>query len=174
MRETNKEDLKQAYKSEKDSRIKIRIFAVHMVRMHKKSIDETAADFMQSERWIHNWLRRYDEGGLDNFRDLLRPGKPRAVPQEAIDRIIDEMIPAGCTSTALQGCIHREAGRKLHITYIRKMMRNRGLSLKRALVDFSDQITKIYHQGAKAAQLTFEQPCGGRHTFEHRDEMRRD
>ena len=43
-----------------------------------------------------------------------------------------------------------------------------------ALVDFSDQITKIYHQGARAAQLTFEQPRGGRHTFEHRDEMRRD
>ena len=43
-----------------------------------------------------------------------------------------------------------------------------------ALVDFSDQITKIYHQGASMAQLTFEQPCGGHHTFEHRDEMRRD
>ena len=43
-----------------------------------------------------------------------------------------------------------------------------------ALVDFSDQITKIYHQGASMAQLTFEQPCGGHHTFEHRDEIRRD
>ena len=42
-----------------------------------------------------------------------------------------------------------------------------------ALVDFSDQITKIYHQGASMAQLTFEQPCGGHHAFEHRDEMRR-
>ena len=29
----------------------------------------------------------------------------------------------------------------------------------RALVDFGDQITKIYHQGARAAQHTFEQPC---------------
>ena len=43
-----------------------------------------------------------------------------------------------------------------------------------AIVDFSDQITKIYHQGARAAQLTFEQPRGRHHTFEHRDEMRRD
>ena len=63
MRETNKEDLKQAYKSEKDPRIKIRILAVRMVRVRKKGIDETAADLMQSERWAHNWLRRYDEGG---------------------------------------------------------------------------------------------------------------
>ena len=43
-----------------------------------------------------------------------------------------------------------------------------------ALVDFGDQITKIYHQGARAAQHTFEQPCGRHHTFEHHDEMRRD
>ena len=30
------------------------------------------------------------------------------------------------------------------------------------------EITKIYHQGACVAQLTFEQPCRGHHTFEHR------
>lgn len=131
MRETNKDDLKQAYKSEKDPWIKIRILAVHMVRVRKKGIDETAADLMQSERWVHSWLRRYDGGGLDSLRDLPRPGRPRAVPQETVDRIIDEMIPSGCAPAALQGRIHREAGRKLHITYIRKTMRNRGLSPKR-------------------------------------------
>ena len=53
-----------------------------------------------------------------------------------------------------------------------------------ALVDFGDQITKIYHQGARAVQHTLQQPCGrhhtlqqpcGRHhTLQHRDEMRRD
>ena len=75
MRETNKEDLKQAYKSEKDPRIKIRILAVHMVRVRKKGIDETAADLMQSERWVHNWLRRYDEGGLVDLRDLPRSSR---------------------------------------------------------------------------------------------------
>ena len=45
---------------------------------------------------------------------------------------------------------------------------------RRALVDFSDQTTKIYHQGASMARPAFEQPREGRHTFEHRDEMRRD
>ncbi len=40
-----------------------------------------------------------------------------------------------------------------------------------ALVDFSDQITKIYHQGANMAYLTFEQPCGEYHTFEHLGEI---
>ena len=40
--------------------------------------------------------------------------------------------------------------------------------------DFGDQITKIYRQDARAAQHTFEQPCGRHYTFEHRDETRRD
>ena len=44
MRETNKDDLKKAYRSEKDSRMRARILAVHMVRVRKKSIGETATD----------------------------------------------------------------------------------------------------------------------------------
>ena len=37
-----------------------------------------------------------------------------------------------------------------------------------ALVDFSDQTTKIYRQGASMAQPAFEQPRGRHHTFEQR------
>ena len=33
-----------------------------------------------------------------------------------------------------------------------------GMRIAGVLVDFSDQIIKIYHQGASMAQLTFEQP----------------
>ena len=75
MRETNKEDLKKAYKSEKDPRIKVRTLAMHIVRVRKKGIDGMAADLMQSERWVHNWLRRYDEGGPDDLRDLPRSNR---------------------------------------------------------------------------------------------------
>ena len=74
MNEMDKEDLKKAYQSEKDPKIRARILAVHMVRVRKKGIDETVADLMQSERWVHDWLKRYDEEGLDSLRDLLRLG----------------------------------------------------------------------------------------------------
>ena len=73
-----------------------------------------------------------------------------------------------CFVKALECC--REVG-KLDRRHA-EICFNKGVSL--ALVDFSDQITKIYHQGASMAQLTFERPCGGRHTLECRDEMRRD
>ena len=76
-------------------------------------------------------LKRHDEGGLDGLRDLLRPGRPMAVPRETIDKIIDEMVPSGCTPVRLQERIHAETDTKLHITYVRKILCWRGLSPKR-------------------------------------------
>ena len=64
-----------------------------MIRVRKKDIGEMATDLMQSEKWVRDWLRRYDEGGLDGLRDLPRLGRPRAILQETISRIIGEMIP---------------------------------------------------------------------------------
>ena len=42
----NAEELKAAYRSEKDPRVRARILAVHMVRVRQKGIDETAVDLM--------------------------------------------------------------------------------------------------------------------------------
>ena len=75
MRETNKDDLKKACRSEKDSKIRVRIPAVYMVCVRKKGIGETATDLMQSERWAHDWLKRYDEGGFDGLWDLSRSSR---------------------------------------------------------------------------------------------------
>ena len=80
MNEMGKEDLKKTYRSEKDPKIRARILAVHIVSVCEESIDKTATNLMQSERWVRDWLKRYDEGGLDGLRDLPRPGRPRAVP----------------------------------------------------------------------------------------------
>ena len=49
-----------------------RMLAVHMAYVRKAGIDETVAHFMRSARWVRNWLRRYDEEGLDDLRDLPR------------------------------------------------------------------------------------------------------
>ena len=74
MRETNKDELKKAYRGEKDSRIRARIPTVHVVRVRKKGIGETATDLMRSEGWVHDWLKRYDEGDLGYLLDLPWPG----------------------------------------------------------------------------------------------------
>ncbi len=85
MDETEREELKEAYRKEKDPRVVARMLAVHMVYVRKAGIDETAAHLMRSARWVRNWLHRYDEGGLDGLRDLPRSGRPRRIPRETIE-----------------------------------------------------------------------------------------
>ena len=75
MDETEREELKEVYRKEKDPRVVARMLAVHMVYVRKAGIDETAAHLMRSARWVRNWLHRYDEGGLGDLRDLPRSSK---------------------------------------------------------------------------------------------------
>ena len=75
MDETEREELKEAYKKKKDLRVAARMPAVHMVYVCKAGIGETVAHLMRSARWVCNWLHRYDEGDLDDLRDLPRSSR---------------------------------------------------------------------------------------------------
>ena len=146
MDETEREELKEAYRKEKDPRVVARMLAVHMVYVRKAGIDETAAHLMRSARWVRNWLHRYDEGGLDGLRDLPRSGRPRRIPRETIEQIVNKTVQLKCTPAGLQKRIHEETGTKLHITYIRKIMCMYDLSPKES------QRVHINRAGKKAVQ----------------------
>ena len=72
------------------------MLTVHMVRVHKMGIGETAANLMRSERWVHKWLKRFDAGGLDGLRDLPRTGQPPKIPHEIMARIIERSVQSKC------------------------------------------------------------------------------
>ena len=108
------------------------MLAVHMIRVCKMSVSETAANLMRSDRWVHIWLERFDAGGLEGLRDLPRSGRPRRIPRETIEQIINKAVQPKCTPAGLQKRIHEETGTKLHITYIRKIMRMYDLSPKKS------------------------------------------
>ena len=122
--------MEKAYRKEKDSRMTIRMVAVHMVRVRNLSIGETAANLMRSERWVHTWLERFDAGGLDGLRDLPRPGRPPKIPHEIMARIIGQAVQPKCTPRELQKIIREETGIGLYITNVRKAMRRHGLTPK--------------------------------------------
>ena len=47
---TKREELEKAYRKEKDSRVILRMLAVHMVRVRKMSVSGTAASLMRFNR----------------------------------------------------------------------------------------------------------------------------
>ena len=79
MDDTKREELEKACKKEKDHKVRTRIVAVRMVRVLNMSVDETASILVHCPTWVRDWLRRYDEGGLEGLRDLPRCGRPRRI-----------------------------------------------------------------------------------------------
>ena len=85
---------------------------------------------MRSERWVHKWLKRFDIGDLDGLRDLPRTGRPPKIPRYIMTRIIERFVQPKCIPRELQKVIREEAGTRLHITNVRKIMHRYGLTPK--------------------------------------------
>ena len=79
MDSTKREELEKACRKENDSRVALKMVAVHIVRVRKLSIGETAANLMRSDRWVHSsgqkdpitWPRK--AAGFCNVIILLAP-----------------------------------------------------------------------------------------------------
>ena len=54
----------------KNYKVRTRMVAVRMVRVLDISVEETASILVHCPTWVRDWLRRYDEGGLEGLRDL--------------------------------------------------------------------------------------------------------
>ena len=63
MDDIKREELEKACK--KIHRVRARMVAVRMVRVLNMSIEETASLQVRCPAWVRDWLRRYDEGGLE-------------------------------------------------------------------------------------------------------------
>ena len=70
MDEIKREELEKACKKERDHMVRTRMVAVRMVRVLGMSVGDTADIQVRCPTWVRDWLRRYDEGGLEGLRDL--------------------------------------------------------------------------------------------------------
>ena len=100
MDDIKREELEKACKKEKDRKVRTRMVAVRMVRVLDMSVEEAANLQVRCPTWIREWLRRYDEGGLEGLRDLPRCGRPRRIPRNVMDGIIANV--AGCRITPIR------------------------------------------------------------------------
>ena len=69
MDDIKRKDLEKACKKEKDHKVRTRMVDVRMVRVLNISVEETANLQVHCPTWVRDWLRRYDEGGLEGLQD---------------------------------------------------------------------------------------------------------
>lgn len=122
------ENLRKAYRKERDPRVKIRMVAVNMVCMDNESIRHTADSLMRCPNWVAMWAERFKEGGVAALRDLPRPSRPRKVERGEMERIMGEAARSRITAVALQQDIRQKTGAAFHITYVRKLMHEYSLT----------------------------------------------
>ena len=97
MNDIKQEEFEKACKKEKNHKVRIRMVAVRMVHVLNMSVDETTHLQVHCPTWVRDWLRRYDEGGLEGLQDLPRCGRPRRILRNVMDEIITNV--AGCHIT---------------------------------------------------------------------------
>ncbi len=123
------EDLRKAYKKERDPKVVKRMAAVNMVCMNNESIQHVADSLMQCPNWVSFWVERFREGGIDALRDLPKSGRPPKVKLKKIEKMLyktDSII----APMQLREDICKKYGVKYHITNVRKIMRKLGLTAK--------------------------------------------
>ena len=131
MDKQERDDLKKAYKKEKDLRVRARILAVNMACSEGFKINEAAACLMQCPDWVGMRIQRFNTDGLDGLRDLPRSGRPPKIPLREMDKIMKQTSQMPTTPAALHQQIFQKTKVKLHLTYVRELMRKYGLSSKR-------------------------------------------
>ena len=127
------EDLREAYRSEKNPRVIKRMAAVNMVCVCNMSVQDVADCLMQCPTWVSKWVRRYREAGIDGLRDLPRGGRPPAIPHGRMDSVMGEAECAEMTPVMLQQKLAQEHGVCFHLSYVRKIMRRYGMTPKTAV-----------------------------------------
>ena len=107
MDDIKREELEKACKNYK---VRTRMVAVRMVLVCNMTVEETANLQVHCPTWVRDWLRRYDEGGLEGLRDLPRCGRPRRILRNAMDEIITNVADCRITPMGLQP-VHTGADR---------------------------------------------------------------
>ena len=131
MYKQERDDLKKAYKKEKDLKVRTRILAVNMVCNENLKINEAVACLMQCPDWIGIWIQRFNTDGLDGLRDLPRSGRPPKIPLQEMDKIMKQASQTPTTPATLHQQIFQKTKVKLHLTCVRELMCKYSLPLKR-------------------------------------------
>ena len=127
------ETLKAASKTEKDPRVLLRITAIHMILVLKKSVKLVAKELMRSKNWAYKWLNRFQDEGLSGLHDRRRTGRPNKLETRTFKKIVNETLDKyiGVQPIKLQHDIRKNTGVKYSVSHVRKTLRKIGLKPKK-------------------------------------------
>ncbi len=125
------ESLEAAYKKE-NSKVTVRMLAVLMILKDGNELQFTAKTLHHCTNWVRKWVARFEVDGIDGLYDHRRSGRPCTISKKRMDSIMSKVILTLFTPVMLQQSIFYSTGVKFHISHIRKIMHQYGMSAKSA------------------------------------------
>ena len=121
-----KSKLVSLYKKENDPKVKERLLLlVIRVREDRQIPFRVAEEMHRSNPWPSNWLKRYDDEGIEGLKDRTKSGRPSELSKEATYQITKELKENnhGWTTKQVEELIVKKSGIKYHYTHIYRILR---------------------------------------------------
>ncbi len=127
-----KSKLVNLYKKENDPKVKERLLLIIRVREDGQVPFRVVKEIHRSNPWASDWLKRYDEEGMDGLKDRTKSGRPSDMPEEIVYQIKKELYNSkqGWTTKQAEELIVKKSGIKYHYTHIYRVLRKWGFKQK--------------------------------------------
>jgi len=124
--------LEDAYKDEKNAKVKERMLLVMRVKIDGRIAAHAAKELHRVKSWAYKWLERYDADGIEGLRDKPRSGRPARISQKVQMRIRKELMSYryGWKTREVMRLIYKRAGIVYSETHIYRLLHRWGFRHK--------------------------------------------
>lgn len=139
----NNQKLIQAYKREKDVRVKERLFLIKQVLLDNQIASHVAKSLGRVRSWAYRWIDRFNELGIDGLHDRSRTGRPPKISKKkiiTIEKLIAEN-PSGWSAKQVMNLIYEKSGVKYHEVHVYRLLHKWGYTSKVAAKRFVNSAT---------------------------------
>ena len=127
-----KTSFERIYRYEQDVKTKERMLLVLNVVYQGMVAAHVARDLHRCKAWASNWLKRYDEEGIEGLKDRPKSGRHSQIPEQ-IECKIKTMLKEsnqGWTTKQVEDLIIKMSGKHYHHIHIYRILRKWGFRQK--------------------------------------------
>jgi len=139
----NEQKLIQAYKHEKDVKVKERLFLIKQVLLDKKIASHVAKSLGRVRSWAYKWIERFNDLGINGLQDMPRTGRPTKIPYKKLITIEKQIAEnqSGWSAKQVMNLIYQKSGVKYHEVHVYRLLHKWGYTSKVAQKRFVNSAT---------------------------------
>jgi len=139
----NNSQLIQAYKHEKDVKVKERLFLIKQVLLDNQIASHVAKSLGRVRSWAYKWLKRFVKYGIDGLQDRHRTGRPTRISKKKLTSIQLQIAEkqSGWSAKQVMNLIYEKSGVKYHEVHVYRLLHKWGYASKVAQKRFVNSAT---------------------------------